>query len=58
MLRVLYDIPMRLVLDLQEYQLILEPFLVLYDLPEEIELLHRKTEGSHESYEDVPIHLL
>jgi hypothetical protein len=41
---------MQLVLYPEECQLILEPFLVLYDLLEETEFLHEKIEGSHESY--------
>jgi len=49
---------MQLVLYPEECQLILEPFLVLYDLPEEIELLYEKIKGSHELYKDVPIRLL
>jgi hypothetical protein len=49
---------MQLILYPEECQLILEPFLVLYDLLEETELLCEKIEGNHESYEDVPIRLL
>jgi hypothetical protein len=49
---------MQLVLYPEECQLILEPFLMSYDLLEETELLYEKIEGSHESYEDVPIRLL
>jgi hypothetical protein len=49
---------MQLVLYLEECQLILKPFLVLYDLLEETELLYKKIEGNHESYEDVSNRLL
>jgi len=36
----------------------LKPFLVLYNLPKEIELLYRKTKGSYKSYKDISIYLL
>ena len=49
---------MQLILYPKECQLILEPFLVLYDLLKETELLYEKIKGSHESYKGVPIRLL
>ena len=49
---------MRLVLYPEECQLIPEPFLVLYNLLEETELLYEKIKGSHELYKDILICLL
>ena len=49
---------MQLVLYSEECQLILEPFLVSYNLLEETELLHEKIKESHKLYKDVPIRLL
>jgi hypothetical protein len=49
---------MQLVLYPEECQLIPKPFLVLYNLLKETELLYEKIEGNHELYKDVPIRLL